>query len=166
MARAYNVTGMWEINRKLGFTLIELLVAISIVGIISAVGLYISAKTNLQRGRDGRRQADIESIRSALEIYRSDQTGYPIAIGTAFTVLSAPLTGYITVVPKDPSDPSRWYYYRSLTAAGATCSAPGPCPAYELCGAMERLAGGALCNGGAGCNNGSGAGCNYQTFNP
>ncbi|OGE44256.1 hypothetical protein A3B45_01735 [Candidatus Daviesbacteria bacterium RIFCSPLOWO2_01_FULL_39_12] len=50
-----------------GFTLIELLVVISIIAILSVVGITIF--TNVQKGaRDAKRRADINAIANALEV--------------------------------------------------------------------------------------------------
>lgn len=59
-----------------GFTLIELLVVVGIIAVLGAITLvsYGNAKA---KGRDTRRVADIESIRTAVEIYRSEKNVYP-----------------------------------------------------------------------------------------
>lgn len=52
---------------KRGFTLIELLVVITIIAILSIIGITIF--TSVQKGaRDARRKADIENISRALEV--------------------------------------------------------------------------------------------------
>lgn len=156
---------MWEVfNRRLrgGFTLIELLVVIAIIAIVSASGYILLVKTNFERGRDGRRQADLESIRAALEIYRSDIGGYPGGTSTDLSSFLAP--DYIQAIPKDPST-GRVYFYEGLDATGFSCSAD--CPRYQLCASLERTpTAPAVCGGGTGCDSGSGAVCNYLTQNP
>ena len=76
-------------KKRFGFTLIELLVTISIISVLTAIGLANFAVSQ-KRARDARRQADLESVRSALEIYRADNlaTGYP---NTTYAGLSATL---------------------------------------------------------------------------
>jgi prepilin-type N-terminal cleavage/methylation domain-containing protein len=58
-------------NRKKGFTLIELLVVIAIIGLLSSIVL-VSMGGARKRARDARRQADLQSIMTALEMCYSD----------------------------------------------------------------------------------------------
>jgi general secretion pathway protein G len=64
--------------KQKGFSLIELLVVITILGILAAIGLT-SYRTANMKARDSRRQADIQQIRSALEMYRTENNVYPPA---------------------------------------------------------------------------------------
>lgn len=61
-----------------GFTLVELLITISIIGILSAIGLVLYS-TVLKQSRDSKRQSDLKSIQLALEQYSNDQGFYPYA---------------------------------------------------------------------------------------
>ncbi len=61
-----------------GFTLVELLVTISIIAVLSAIGLIVYTDV-LKQGRDSKRQTDLRSIQSALEQYNHDQGFYPAA---------------------------------------------------------------------------------------
>ena len=65
-----------KIKSILGFTMIELLVAATILSILAAIGLVSFNSANV-RARDGKRKADLEQARSALELYRSDVGYYP-----------------------------------------------------------------------------------------
>ncbi len=91
-----------------GFTLIELLVVIAIIGILSSVVLA-SLNTARQKGRDARRISDIKQIQLALELNYDSTQSYPVALSALATA------GYITTVPKDPSDNSD-YGYIQLTS--------------------------------------------------
>lgn len=95
--------------KKRGFTLIELLVAMSIIAVLAAIGLSSYAFSQ-KRARDARRRADLESVRSALEIYRADfpAAGYP---NTTYSGLSASLVpNYISVMPADPKNITPYTY--------------------------------------------------------
>ena len=85
-----------------GFTLIEFMVTMSLVAILStlAIGNFMGTQ---KRGRDVRRQSDLNQYRVALENWSSNNTGvYPIFSGMANTVLATPLQSYMTGFPVDP----------------------------------------------------------------
>ena len=63
-------------NKQRGFTLIELLVVIAIIAVLSVIGISSYQVAN-QKARNSRRSADVQQIRSALEIYRSKNNTYP-----------------------------------------------------------------------------------------
>ena len=63
-------------TKRRGFTLIELLVVIAIIGILSATVL-VSLNTARGKARDARRQSDLKSIATALELYYFDNGRYP-----------------------------------------------------------------------------------------
>lgn len=59
-----------------GFTLIELLIVIAIVAILASIGMAIFA-TIQKNNRDQIRMRDLQTIKQALELYRSNNGGYP-----------------------------------------------------------------------------------------
>lgn len=63
-----------------GFTLVELLVVIAIIGILAGT-VMVSLATARARGRDGRRVADIQAFRNALELYFNEENNYPADAG-------------------------------------------------------------------------------------
>ena len=62
-----------------GFTLIELLVVIAIIGILAAIifPVYSRVKDQAYRSSD---MSNMNAIRTALQLYRSDQGGFPPAL--------------------------------------------------------------------------------------
>jgi general secretion pathway protein G len=62
-----------------GFTFVELLVVITIIAVLAGVAVVSFVNTN-QRSRDSRRRLDIENIRSALELCRTENGSYPLSI--------------------------------------------------------------------------------------
>lgn len=148
---------------KRGFTLIELLVVISIIGIISTLSLFALKETN-KSGRDNKRKAELEEVRSGLELYRSDCGSYPI--GDVFA--SSSLKGteddsssscsddniYITKMPTDPQSSSgkAYIYYSPDTMK------------YEICAGLEQ--GGTTVVCGTSSNCGTNNTCNYKVVNP
>jgi len=142
--------------RKSAFTLIELLITVAIMGILFSISIFAltSARSS---GRDGKRQADLQSIASALEIYRSDCGVYP---SPSSGRVSNPLTGseaacagnnYMQEVPQDPQ--GGVYLYARPTATS-----------YELCAHLEGGSGTETCGGSSNC--GSGMTCNYKIVSP
>ena len=130
-----------------GFTLIEILVTISIIGLLTMVGIT-NFRVASQKARDGRRQGDLEQIKAALELYRTDEGEYPGSITPGATIESAAGTVYMNVVPDDPLS-GQDYYYSSGTDT------------YTLCAALELDTSGS-CAGSCG----TGVTCNYQITSP
>jgi len=135
-----------------GFTLIEMMVVIVIVSILAVVGManYI---TVTKKARDSRRESDLEQIRTALEVYRSDNGTYPGTEGevdTALAVLES--DGYMASLPADPKSAQFVFYYD-----------PGVSDlTYELCAYQERGDTSDSCGGAENC----GDNCNYVVTNP
>jgi type II secretion system protein G len=125
-----------------GFTLIELLVVISIIGILISLSVFglQGARTS---SRDAKRKADLEAIRSGLEIYKADCGQYPplgITAGSLRLLDSTSLVGlpsvagcagntYISSVPRDPIS-TRNYDYKENPSTHAT---------YRICAALEQV---------------------------
>ena len=66
-------------GRKSGFTLIELLVVISIIAVLSVIGMVVFS--GVQKGaRDAKRRGDVDAIAKALELHYNTSSlgsGYP-----------------------------------------------------------------------------------------
>jgi len=93
------------IQQKRGFTLIEILVVVVIIGLLAAVVLA-SLGGARERGRDGRRQADIKQIALAMELFFDSQDpieSYPDLPNTAVAIPgSSSIGSFINPVPLDP----------------------------------------------------------------
>lgn len=122
-----------------GFTLIELLVTVSIIAVLSAIGLVVYSSV-LKQGRDSKRQSDLRSIQSALEQYFADQFYYPSAITFNDEALSGGGKTYLNTIPSDPtSDPQ--YSYVPSTSSGSACdnsSTATFCTKYCLYAKLEN----------------------------
>jgi general secretion pathway protein G len=145
-------------NKK-GFTLIEILVAATIIAVLSVVGTasYISVN---KRARDSKRRSDLEQVRSALEMYRTDNGFYP-GSSAAFNPLSTDLAvlvpTWMPVIPTDPKSTSTTtipYYYSPLGTA--------PFYSYCICAKLESESGSGTCTGVTL----PGLGCSYGLKNP
>ncbi|MFH0979716.1 MAG: prepilin-type N-terminal cleavage/methylation domain-containing protein, partial [Candidatus Roizmanbacteria bacterium] len=60
---------------KKSFTLIEVLVVVGIIGLLTSIAVASYSRMG-QQSRDARRKTDLEQIRSALEMYRSNNDEY------------------------------------------------------------------------------------------
>lgn len=120
-----------------GFTLIEVLVVATIIGVLAMVAVTSYASVN-KRSRDAKRKSDIEQLRSAIEMYRSDQGYYP-AVGTGGSfvpvsnLISNLVTAYMPAVPSDPQSPTQDYYYQAISPIGTPVNYYGYC----LCAKLE-----------------------------
>lgn len=101
---------------KRGFTLIEVLVAATIIAVLTAIGVVSYTNIN-KRSRDTKRKSDMEQMRSALEMYRSDNGFYPSSGNGSWTDtsnLSATLvSSYISAIPADPKSSTQTYRYQA-----------------------------------------------------
>lgn len=106
-----------------GFTMIELLVAATIIAVLSTIGIVSYTSLN-QRARDGKRKADLEQVRSALELYRTDNGEYPEQANYNLMVGELVSTDYLgDPAPVDPKNDEEHEYTYSRSSATA----------YELC---------------------------------
>lgn len=104
-------------GRMAGVTLIQLLLSISILGIILAIGTTAFI-AYLARGRDGRRKADLQAVKTSLEVYFQENKKYPIdasctdfANGAQCTTLRPTLVPlYIKALPRDPKNTGNYVY--------------------------------------------------------
>ena len=113
---------------KKGFTLIELLIVITIIAILSAIGLVLYGSF-IKSARDAKRQSDLKFIQSALEDYHADRLSYPATFTFGVAFLDSGRE-YMKEVPKDPQ-PSQSYSY---VPSGCTDSV---CTGYCLYANME-----------------------------
>jgi len=116
----------------IAFTLIEILVVTTIIGILTATGATAYSMMG-KTSRDARRKADLEQIRSALEMYRSndDSSAYPNVLGD----LSSGSPKYLETAITDPKTNAPYQYDSSgsdytlstkLEIGGVTCGASAP----------------------------------------
>ncbi len=94
-----------RLNKQAGFTLVELLVVIAIIAILS-VTAYVALGGQTEKARNSKRQSDLASIQSALEIYSvNNNSQYPADLATLVT------EEIISKIPTDPSDDALNYAY-------------------------------------------------------
>ncbi len=111
--------------RRTGFTLIELLVVIAIIGLLSSIVLVSMGGTR-QRARDARRQADMRSVSTAMEMCYSDTacgTGadlYPTwTVATSVTQVDTDGTPFYVGPLQDPLN-SGSHVYMAIANTAST----------------------------------------------
>jgi prepilin-type N-terminal cleavage/methylation domain-containing protein len=134
--------------RNKGFTLIELLVAITILAIVSAIGLSSYSQAQVV-GRDAKRKQDLRSLATALELFYRDNKRYPCS-GSTWTdsskanwLTDSTTSGcggtgnnlaptYINKMPMDPKSNTGNSYntigYGYFSPYGSYGSGPSACP--------------------------------------
>lgn len=114
-----------------GFTLIELMVVITIITILSAIGLaaFAGARAN---ARDASRIADLEQMSLALEVHRQANGEYPAS-------LSSLVPDLLEEMPLDPRTGDSYNYDTSISCDGTNrtilyADLEGDSKATEKCG--------------------------------
>ncbi|MFO0703549.1 MAG: prepilin-type N-terminal cleavage/methylation domain-containing protein [Patescibacteria group bacterium] len=117
-------------NKKptIGFTLIELIIGITIVGVLATMGTVVYSNS-MATSRDARRRSDLEQIRSALELFRSNSgtSLYPT------NVLS--ITPYIKI-PKDTRNNKDYGYIWTSPGNDYTLGVYLESPGSSTCGVV------------------------------
>lgn len=107
-------------RRQSGFTMIELLVVTTIIIVLTAIGLvsYTAANRN---ARNGKRKADLEMVRQALVLYRTDNGTYPS--GTVFNTMMSTISDYTSsTTVTDPKNQNIYVYSYSSDGINFTLS--------------------------------------------
>lgn len=157
-----NSKNFWKMQNeksKLGFTLIELLIVIAIIGVLTGISVFALTGSR-ESARDTKRKTDLEQIRSALEIYKSDCNRYPASLSFGSTLVgngtNCPAANvYMQVVPQDTVTGKNYAYRATGT----------PATTYVICASMEdsaatadpRCTAASLSCGGV---------CNYSVISP
>lgn len=129
-----------------GFTLIELLIVITIIGILAT--FVVASFTQAQKNaRDSLRKSDIDALKKALELAKSDSlygSYYPICVGSPIsgcvinnTNITTLEPTYIKKLPKDPSDPAGVHQYVYIPKPNA-CDLVTRCTSYDIYACMEN----------------------------
>ena len=130
-----------------GFTLIELLVVMTIIGLLSTIAT-VNYSSSRMKARNATRLADMDSIRTALELYYATNDGYPgdntpapggLVLGRAGAKeltsdgFSDKVNGeiYLESVPSNPQGGGADYLYYSLNNDGTHCNL-AVCPDFSV----------------------------------
>ncbi len=125
---------MMKKNNK-GFTLIELLVVIAIIGLLSTLAVVALGNAR-QKARDAKRLSDLKQMQTALELYYTDKTDYPVAAnpitlgisdyacldGNGFTTVALCASPYMGQVPADPLTAQSYVYTKGVNTYTITAT--------------------------------------------
>lgn len=98
-----------------GFTLTEVIIVVSII-VFLALLVLLTLRTQIFKGRDARRKADLNRIRLAVEEYEKDHDCYP----TSDIVICKPGIGlqpYLNKIPCDPGTNASYF----VETSDSTC---------------------------------------------
>lgn len=118
-------------RKQHGFTLIEVLMMTAIIALL-LVTTAVYVLPSLNRGKDGRRKADLHRMFQLLEEHYNDKGYYPplTAMNTCGSDSTNPLTPYQATVPCEPQTDLPYYY------VGEDCN-PTRCLRYRLLTTLE-----------------------------
>src|SRR3989344_1544731 len=141
------------IMKNIGFTLVELLIVITIIATLSGIGYAVFGNAT-RSARDAKRKADLEQIRTALEMFKADNGRYPTNDASSTCVIDPSLgfNAYLASMPIDPKSTVYRYCYHFRTAT-----------TYDLCAHLEGVAGNFACGPAAySCQIGVNSQCTYS----
>ena len=139
---------MKRVRAKNGFTLIEALVVTTIIAILIAIG-FTTFKTQLIKGRDARRKADLSKLQKALEDRLNDAQCYPDDL-----VCNVDFRPYLAKVPCDPANNLYFNYFYSYDSS-KNCKSW-----YKIYTRLENEKDPIIAK--VGCEDGCGPGRNYN----
>ena len=113
---------MLKIGRQYqkGFTLIELLVVVALIGLLMSI-ISVGYTTQRRKARDTKRLSDLKQIKSGMDIYFQDGSGYPDSAEWVPTTTLNCLANNILLIPHDPGYPLNEYVYTANGASAAGC---------------------------------------------
>lgn len=114
----FTISKKWQT----GFTLIEVLVAATILAtLVGGVLLTLNPLGQISKSQDSQRMSDLQSVKTALDLYYDDNRCYPadIPFGNEWRINN---TVYMKKVPQDPKcDGGSGTCYRYRTDSNSSC---------------------------------------------
>lgn len=121
---------------KKGFTLIEILVVATIIALLAS-GAAVSYSQFTKQSRDAKRKADLEQVRAALEMYRSNNNAYYSSSYNDTCGGVSWLSSYISSISSDPKSGTGYYYRCNITSNDYTLGAYLETGGSGSCGLCE-----------------------------
>ncbi len=138
-------------SNGIGFTLIEMLIAVSLIGILSTIGLTMYSQGQ-KLARDTKRKQDLKEIKTALNLYFQDTRTFPQATTwvnsfNGGTWIPGLTNNYIDRIPQDPRKAaatctvhttSSCYLYGYLTLNSTNTNCPPSTQHFVLAANLEN----------------------------
>lgn len=116
--------------KKNGFTLVEIMITVAIMAVLVAISASIYSGVQ-KSNRDQARVRDLQTIKQALEMYRSDKGVYPTDAENELTLNEK----YLTTWPADPVA-NQSYIYQPIPSGFIICAKKeGNMADFPPCGA-------------------------------
>lgn len=103
-----------------GFTMIELLVVATIMIVLTTIAL-VSYRSATQNSRNAKRKTDLQTVRQALVLYRSDNGCYPA--DSTYAAMLVTIGDYLTETPYDPAGSESTPLYTYNPVGVGSCGA-------------------------------------------
>lgn len=120
--------------RSFGFTLIELLVVATIMILLTTIAL-VSYRSATQNSRNAKRKTDLQTVRQALVLYRSDNGCYPA--DSTFTGMLSTISSYLTETPADPAGSEADPLYTYTPIGAGDCGTDNLATGFTLQATLE-----------------------------
>ena len=85
----------FSFKTALGFTMIEVLIVISLIVVLSSMGM-VQYKNSVTRSKEAVLKENLFRMRDAIDQYYADKTKYPASLADLVT------DGYLREIPEDP----------------------------------------------------------------
>src|SRR3990167_5867834 len=99
------------IKKNKGFTLIELIITLAVIGVlVSLILVAINPQRIIEDTRDSRNRAEMNAVKTALQLFFNDNNAYPVGICVGSACVSGTLgvlvPNYARALPSVVSDAS------------------------------------------------------------
>lgn len=150
-----------------GFTLMELLIVISVMMILSVVGLD-SFIFSIKKSHDAARKSDLATIQKGLETFATDWSDYPADDGAGkmkacdyndtgvlavcnwgsrmAAFFKGSLVTYLVKLPTDPVGTQNYYYQKTATGYDLFAAIENTSDPYYKSGLTQSCGSGVTCN--------------------
>lgn len=144
---------MKRLGKNKGLTLIELIIVLAILAVLILMAIF-AYRSQLAKGRDAKRKADLNKLQNVLEDYLNDRNCYSEAVFRGASTVPNLEPPYLTEIPCDPINNLHYNYFYSNDST-QTCKRW-----YKIYTKLENEKDSMIAE--AGCEGGCGPSGNYN----